>query len=659
MKSRTSYSKLTPFKKDIARFAPLWALYLIGMLLVLLDSGSHYAYDRYARNFVAELIPAFSVVNLIYAGVVAAALFGDLYNTKMCYSLHTMPQRREHWLLSHLAAGLLFSLVPNVVTSLLLMIWLKNYWFIALYWLLAVTLQFIFYFGLAALSAMLTGNRFAMLLIYAGFNFVSMLVYALVEVFYVPMLTGVVASMESFTPFCPTWFMLDNLDCFKFNAVEVYSQEYMGYVTFYEYAGLGTGWGYMTVIAAIGAGMMGLSFLVYRLRHLESAGDFIAFPKLHGVACLIMTLCVAVVFSLAGELMGSGYIVWLCVGVVIGYFGSLMLLERRVKVFRPKVFAWFGVLCAAIIASILLISFDVFGIVDWTPKAEQVEYVTLSNYRTTSGYYYDGYYSGSRISVKLEEDEDIDAIITAHQDILDRLDEETDSSHYVVLQYKLSSGRTVTRAYRAPASGVNYSIIQSYLYTPQSVLGYDDWDTFVNNLCYMYLDGQAVPEGLYTAVIEAARLDCENGAITTGYSNEYCYLDYETKGENGLYFYRSLCVTTRAENLITLMKSPAYIMGYGGAWEDYVDSIYYLIISGGEFSITPPEEEWDSLLSAILADCENGNVSIDHYGNGEYSLELCADSESGDIVSRWLTFDKEAQNTIDWLTIHGYLEGGC
>ena len=43
MKSRTSFSKLTVFKKNITRFAPIWALYFIGLMLVLVDVSYHIA----------------------------------------------------------------------------------------------------------------------------------------------------------------------------------------------------------------------------------------------------------------------------------------------------------------------------------------------------------------------------------------------------------------------------------------------------------------------------------------------------------------------------------------------------------------------------------------------------------------------------------------
>ena len=121
MKLKTSFFKGITLKKDILRFAPIWALYFIGMMLIIMGMGNYQSYDRYARNFMPGFVTAFGIVNLCYAAICANLLFGDLYNTKLCYSLHAMPYRRESWLLTHLLSGLLFSIVPNSIAMLYLM----------------------------------------------------------------------------------------------------------------------------------------------------------------------------------------------------------------------------------------------------------------------------------------------------------------------------------------------------------------------------------------------------------------------------------------------------------------------------------------------------------------------------------------------------------
>lgn len=649
MKSRTSFSKLTTFKKDITRYAPIWALYLIGMMMVLFEGTNYGSYDRVARNLVAELPTAFAIVNVIYAGVCAVMLFGDLYNTRMCYSLHTLPQRRESWLLSHLASGFLFSLIPNLVASLYLMLRLEDYWFLALYFLLAAELEFLFFYGVATVSAMLTGNRFAMLLVYAGINFVSMLAYATVTVIYLPMLTGVVADLSSFAKFCPTVYLCDQFDFFTFESVDVYNEQWHEMSTFYQYTGLGTGWGYLALIAAIGLGLMGLSVLLYRWRHLECAGDFVAFRKLNAPACLIMTLCVGLLCAVLGDSLGNGYVLWLAVGVIIGYFGSLMLLERRVKVFRPKVFVWFGVLCAVLAASILMIESDVFGIVSWTPKASQVQSVTVANYNSSS-YHFDGYYYGNRLAVTLTEEEEIAEIIEAHQDILDRLDDYHNGSvHRVVITYKLDSGRTVKRSYSAPANGTNYEIISRYFYTPAQILGYGNgsWEEFVDNVDYMWFNGGEIPSDMHDAMMEALKADCEAGYVKTTAENDFCYwLDFEVSQGNSSY-YRSLAIMEGAENTLKLLSSPEMTMGYTD-WDAFLRGLQNVFINGEAIPLT----QYEALLTAIKLDCESGWINYDNY-DGFYTVEYSV-VVNGSYVWRNFYIPNYAENTMTWFTENGY-----
>lgn len=653
MKSRTSFSKLTTFKKDITRFAPIWALYLIGMMLVLMESSFVYSYDRFARNYLPGVIKGFSVVNLIYAGVCAVMLFGDLYNTRMCYSLHTLPQRRESWLVSHLASGFLFSLVPNIVAALYFMTQLQDYWFLALYWLLAAELQFIFYYGVATFSALLTGNRFAMLLVYALISFVSMLAYWVVETIYLPQMPGVILDFSIFSKLCPTVELIDSFGYFEFERVDLPTKNQFGeYDYIYEYVGLTDGWGYTAILALIGLVMMGLSVLLYRLRHLESAGDFVAFPKIKSVACVILTVCVAGVFAFVGDAMlGSAMIPWLIVGLIVGYFGSLMLLERRVKVFRGKTFLGLGVLAAVLVASFLMVTYDVFGVVNWTPEAKDVKSVTVANFNSNGVYDYD-YYYGNRISVTLTETEQIADIIEAHEDILERMGGVNHSNvHRVVLTYKLDNGRTVKRGYSAPASGVNYEIISKYFYTPQQILGYTDWETYVRQVEFIYFEGMEVAQSQYEAVLEALKKDCESGYVTTETKQEAEYwVEIQTRDDRGETNYRQLQVLPGAENIIALLKTPQMILGYSD-WEEYLERLYYVSVSGMEI----PEAYRQELLEALRKDCEDGNISARYDQVALYDIQIELEYLNGRRDYRYLYITVSAKNTVDWLEEHSNL----
>ena len=652
MKSRTSFSNLTPFKKNLTRFVPLWALYLIAMLMVLFQEGGYYSYDRFARNYLMEFIGSTSPINLVYAGLCGVVLFSDLYNTRMCYSLHAMPQRREVWYLSHAASAFVFSLAPNLLITAAMMVFLQNYWYLALYWLLAATLQFVFYFGMASLAAFLVGNRVAMVAVYAGLNFVSMLVYVAISTIYAPMMTGVEIVMLPFAKLCPAVFQVEYTEYFRFESIQI-PATYLDAVegeteTFYQYLGLGEGWGYMVIMALVGVAAMAGAIVLYRKRHLECADDFIAFPKLNPVATVIITICVGMLCAYLGSTLFNGsHLIWLAVGVVVGYFGGLMLIERRVKVFRPKTFLGFGAIAAILVVSILAFASDAFGIVSWTPEAEKVESVTVSNFSSgANGYYNDMY--GNRISVELKEKADIEKIITAHENILANLKESYEGEHQrVVLSYKLENGRTVRRSYSVSHKLEAYKIVSGYFYTPEQVLGFAgvDWEEFASGVTYMWTDGGEIPAALTKSVMEALKKDCENGKVTTEYTKDNVgYVEYQVEMKNGKTIWRTLYIREGAENTLALLKSPACIMG--AETLDQLKAMVRSLYVDGE----PVETDMAGLLEAMWKDAENGDISssYDKTVLNHITIELVTGN------NHWLTVSLDSENTLAWLRENGF-----
>ena len=73
MKLKTSFFNPTVLKKDITRFAPLWGLYTIFMLLFLFFMWD-VERDRFA-TMAPSIMQMMGVVNLAYAGIAAIMLF--------------------------------------------------------------------------------------------------------------------------------------------------------------------------------------------------------------------------------------------------------------------------------------------------------------------------------------------------------------------------------------------------------------------------------------------------------------------------------------------------------------------------------------------------------------------------------------------------------
>ena len=79
MTSKTSFFNPSVLRKDLTRFAPVWALYSIALVLYnFLMFGNFNTAEDYAV-FVSSYIVNLSAVSMIYAAVCALVLLGDLY----------------------------------------------------------------------------------------------------------------------------------------------------------------------------------------------------------------------------------------------------------------------------------------------------------------------------------------------------------------------------------------------------------------------------------------------------------------------------------------------------------------------------------------------------------------------------------------------------
>lgn len=534
MKSRISFFNPTALRKDITRFAPVWGLYLIAGFLVGLDLVGYSYVNGYRAVNLSESIGAFGVVNLFYALVCAELLFGDLFNSKLCNALHALPMRRESWFLTHTVTGIAFSLVPNLILSLFFLPFMDGMWYISIIWLLGVTLQYLFFFGLAALSAVCTGNRIGMAVIYGVANFLSMIAAWFVGTFYEPLLYGLHLRYEGFQLLCPSYWItnMDDLVVFQRYSRQEYSDMFGEYSerTQYVYDGLGEGWGYLAILAVLGLVFLGLGIALYRRRKLESAGDFIAFRPMMPVFSVILTLSTGAVFQIICELtMGDSYL-FLAVGILVGYFGCQMLLQRTVKVFRKKAFLKCAAIGGALLLSIGLTWLDPLGVTQWTPEPSQVQSIIL-----TEDYYYEPEYDEEAMII--DNPGLIRELVEIHGEILQEDIPVDTVFHYddyyvatapIHLTYQMSDGRQIERRYHYREDGIAAEKLEKFLSSPEYVLGYEDWEEFLSSITCAYVDwGEEITGAELRELAEAVKADCEAGTMVQGRRDVAYYIHFE------------------------------------------------------------------------------------------------------------------------------------
>ena len=431
MKSRTSFFNLTAFRKNITRFAPIWALYTVFLLLILFGISDQEPGEM--ARYILIITRLAGIGNLLYAGIVAMCLFGDLYKGRLCNALHAFPMRREGWLLTNIASGFLFSLIPNLIVCTITSLQLGEYTLYIWNLFAVATLQYIFFFGTAVLSAMCAGNKLGMAAVYGIIQFVVVLIYFLAEVIYQPLIYGIEMQTEKFYRFFPLSRMF----------AEYVETEYgYGEPVFKGYAT--EQWTHLYICAAVGVVAFVLAWLVYRCRHLERAGDFIALRPLAPVFLTVYTIAVGTVLYSFFEMVGKPSYVIYGVGIIIGFFTGQMLLNRTVKVFYKKAWIAFGVLAVVLSGSMALTWLDPTEIGSYIPPVDKVE--SASIYGPDKSYYY--FDQEKFDSFAITDPEEIKNLQALHGNLL--TERPTGDGYYfdVRIHYNLKDGKMVDRYYR-------------------------------------------------------------------------------------------------------------------------------------------------------------------------------------------------------------------
>lgn len=558
MKLKTSFCNRTLLRKNITRFAPVWGIYqlclLVGLGLMYMEADNRIVNFWFASN-MAQCIQVMGLVNLFFAPLTAMLLFGDLFNARMCNALHAMPLRRETQFVTNVVSGLLFSLVPTAVMALLSIPLLMgtvvhNAWQIAILWFVGTNLEFVCYFGMAVFGIFCTGNKLGFAALYAVLNGGAYLAYAIVEMLYTPMLYGVVTPTRLLEMLTPIANMLD--DTF----VEVANYQDMlirfdGRMT-EAVADFWVDENYYTliVLALVGIVFMALGLVMYRRRNLECAGDAVAvrwlapvfqvIAAVAGIAAAV--ICLEMFFY--SLMRNNGAILYglaFC-GMVVGWFAGKMLLERNTRVFRPKNWIGLGVLAAVFAVSLGMTHFDVFGIETWIPRADKVASVDigygsmeltaeediakiirlqemaledrLEEYGRYPVRYIDSLPSVSHVTMP---EGGFDYGDEEHEGEYDYFEPHYDTDH-VYITYRMDSGKEVTRRYYIWANFEEGEIMKDLVSRWDNVwrdarLGYEDEIDF-SRVHDFDVDGVRVPKELMTeesvlSLIEAIKADCE------------------------------------------------------------------------------------------------------------------------------------------------------
>lgn len=395
MQSKKSCFNSAVFKKNLTRFAPVMGLYtLLLLLLILMAWSQSSAYDFRREVYFLQkadgILQVACIMNLAYAALVAQLLFGDLYSTRMCNAMHAMPLRRETWFVTNTLSGLVYSLIPSAIATVVLLPLLMQTifigaWKVAILFFLSANLFYICFFGIAVFSVMLVGSRLTMVAAYGLINFGALIAYWLVDTVYTPMLYGIVTPHMLAYRATPVYYasnsFIDVGDTSKY--IDNFGRVIPGIQGTYTLTETCSS---LWILGLVGIVFAVIALVLYRRRNLECAGDAVCSAKLVPVFQVLSALFVAVALLFFGYQFLSiqkGYLtfVFLFSGLLVGWFAGKMMVERSARVFQGKNWLGLGILAVVLAVSLGLTKMDVFRLEYRMPELSSIEKVSIgTNY---------------------------------------------------------------------------------------------------------------------------------------------------------------------------------------------------------------------------------------------------------------------------------------
>lgn len=447
MKSRISLFNKGVSLNLLKRCWPLWSTYFAVLLLMvpaaaagrvdMLDEGELLNYTLLASGC--------GVVKLsIAASMIAAmAMYSYLYSARSCGMMNALPLRRETMFCTAFLTGIMPLIAADLLTALITLVTLGKYLYISalLKWLGLVVMGNVSFYGFAVLCAVLTGNIVVMPVVYGVLNLTAFVAENCVRNLLAMFVYGMSADECRLLFLSPMAAVIKKLDVAPITYIDA-----EGMVQWKQNEYALSGMGMMAAYCAAGLACAALALLIYRRRHMESAGDVVAVPVLRPVFKYCMAFGTAVVFAKAvdmwisiarfsGTANAAVILLLMLAGAFIGYFAAEMLLQKTVRVFGGK---WKGYIIVCLVLTVLTAAweFDMFGYERRVPDIDEVEYVMLDNLWSNGGTIY-------------YEPENIQKVIDLHQHIIQnkRENEGTDERYFLPIRYTMKDGSSLERAY--------------------------------------------------------------------------------------------------------------------------------------------------------------------------------------------------------------------
>ncbi|MBR5381135.1 MAG: hypothetical protein IK136_00790, partial [Oscillospiraceae bacterium] len=373
MRSKTSSCEKTIFLKELTRFWPLWAAYLVVLLLAMpvalqssLDAARDHAGEVYSFLTSLNMLPDMHlVITAIMSCLTAMALYSYLYTARSASFAASLPIKRGRTFLTHFFAGLCWLVLVNVIAFGLYAAVAAAHGVghvDAVFGVLAMNVLFIlFFYGFASFCAVLTGNIIVLPIVYGVLNFTAVVTEWVASTLLRFFVFGMPDSFGNKLTFLSPSIELAGMCGLHFEKLgsteQLYPWNYLaeelpqGFRIVFD--------GFLTagIYALVGVVLVVLAVLIYRRRHMETAGDVVAVKIAKPIFRWCLTFGCALVIGWllfqivcvrepSGVACAAAVAACMIVGAFIGYFAAEMLMQKSFRVFRGR---WGGFLIAVLV----------------------------------------------------------------------------------------------------------------------------------------------------------------------------------------------------------------------------------------------------------------------------------------------------------------------
>ncbi|MCR5310724.1 MAG: ABC transporter permease [Lachnospiraceae bacterium] len=388
MQSKTSFFS-TVVKKNLTRFWPLWGIATFFWLLIPFAFLMNFSRDFYDSSegagwFYGGATTGLPFFLLIYSCFVAMAVWSYLYTGKSVGLMHSLPITRNELFAANFVSGLIMIFIPVGAAGMVLAIFqiVMGGFPVTAFLLTAVIVlaESLFFFAFATFVAHLTGNVLALPILYFILNFLAVIIEYEISVYASLLCYGLDDTFNGNASFLsPVIHLMMYVDYVDRSVSTpgrrtVFSPEYQ-YIE---------GWDSIGLYALVAVVLIAVSIWLYRRRKSETAGEVVSARTLRPIALYCFTVCAALTGGILLFAIFGGFDRYQCapllalcmiISALIGYYGGLMLIKRKLKVFDRKSLYGMIVVAVACVFFIALLRADAFKREKVIPKQERVDYV--------------------------------------------------------------------------------------------------------------------------------------------------------------------------------------------------------------------------------------------------------------------------------------------